>query len=514
MRIERTENTTRNAIWGILDKFAQMILPFITRTLILKLIGEQYLGLNGLFTSIIAVLNMADLGFGVAITYSMYKPIADNDTEALCALLNYYKKIYRVIGLAVLGIGLAMMPFLPKLIKDEIPSDINVYLLFSIYLANAVLSYWLFAYKKSLLSAYHRNDVTTKIALALLFCQYGLQILALAALNNYYTYVIVLPLITLASNILTSVATKKMFPEIVCRGKAHPEVTRKIKKQVSGAFIGKVCGQTRSSIDSMFISSFLGLTQVAIYSNYYYILSAIHNLLNVVTQSMVGGVGNSIVKEDLEKNYADFKKFTFLYSWISGWCACCMLCLYQPFMQLWVGDKLMLPVGTMVLFCVYIYVMSASDIKNVYYTARGLWWEGRWRAVMEVVANCVLHYFGAKYFGIFGILMATIMTMVLINFLYGSSILFKYYFTNVSIAKFFLQHLAYFCVVAAVSAITYVVCSLLPGAGFVYLFVKAIICLILPNVLFYLVYSRTQIFAEVKPLVGRVLSGVTKKIRK
>lgn len=514
MQIRRTENTTRNAIWGILDKFAQMVLPFITRTLILKLIGEKYLGLNGLFTSIITVLNMADLGFGVAITYSMYKPIADNDTEALCALLNYYKKIYRVIGFVVLGVGLALMPLLPKLIKDEIPNEINIYLLFSIYLANTVLSYWLFAYKKSLLSAYHRNDVTAKIAFALLFCQYGLQILALSVFRNYYTYVVVLPLITLTSNILTSVATKRMFPEIVCKGKADPETTGKIKKQVSGAFIGKICGQTRTSLDSMFISSFLGLTQVAIYSNYYYILSAIHNLLNVVTQSMVGGVGNSIVKESKQKNYVDFNRFSFLYSWISGWCACCMLCLYQPFMRLWVGDSLTLPFGTMVLFCVYMYTMSASDIKNVYYTAKGLWWEGRWRSLLEVVTNCVFHYFGAKYFGVAGILLATILSMVLVNFLYGSSILFKHYFSEESIARYYVRHLTYFCVVAVVSAATYTVCALLPGGGFATLLGKAVICLVLPNVLFYFAYFKTSSFADAKPFISRLLSGLIRKVRK
>lgn len=514
MSNSRIQNTTRNTFWGFLEKIILMVLPFITRTLILKFIGEKYLGLNGLFTSIISVLNLTDLGFSSAITYTMYKPIAENDNDTLCAILNYYKKIYRIIGSVVLIIGLVLMPFLPQLIKDEIPSNINIYVLFAIYLTNTVLSYLLFAYKKSLLHAYHRDDMITKIAVSLHLVQYGLQIFVLFAFDSYYMYVIVLPLITLLSNIATAIITKKMYPNVVCRGKIDPQLTRMIKKQVSGAFISKVCGVTRNSLDSMFISSFLGLTQVAIYSNYAYILNAVHNFMNVITNSMIGGVGNSVVKENLEKNYKDFTKFTFLYSWISGWFACCMLCLYQPFMYIWTGKELMLPFSTMTLFCIYLYVMSINDIRNVYFIARGLWWEGRWRYILETVANFILHFIGAKYFGLAGILLATILTMFLINFLYGTSILYKHYFTNAKMFKYLLRHLVYFGVTLIVCAVTYSVCSLLPSMGIINLLIKAVICTILPNLLFLLAYNKTQVFADIMPLFKNIFSSTIRKFHR
>jgi len=514
MSNDRTLNTTRNVKWGIGEKLVQMLLPFVTRTLMLKLIGEEYLGLNGLFTSIISVLNMADLGFGIAITYTMYKPIAENDNETLCAILNFYKKVYRIIGGVVLAVGVAFIPFLPFLIKSDIPSDVNIYILFSVYLVNTVLSYWLFAYKKSLLHAYHRDDINTKISLLLTVLQYGAQIFALAMFKSYYIYVIVLPLITFSSNLLTAVVTKKMYPLLFCRGKIASDMAKGIKKQVSGAFIGKVCGTTRNSLDSMFVSSFLGLKYVAIYGNYYYIMSAVHGMMNVATNSMVGGVGNSIVKDTPEKNYRDFTKFTFLYSWIAGWCSCCLLCLYQPFMYIWTGKELMLPFGTMLLFCIYLYVLSASDIKNVYYTAKGLWWEGRFRSVLEVVLNFLLNFIGAKYFGIFGIMLATIITMVSVNFLYGAKILFKNYFTNEKLSGFIIRHCFYLIVVASVSTVTYFVCSLLPNVGVGFLFAKAGICIVLPNILFLIAYCKTSMFSEVKPLISRVFSGFTRKIRR
>lgn len=511
MQIERTKNTARNMLWGLIEKLLQLVLPFVTRTLILKLIGEQYLGLNSLFTSIISVLNLADLGFGTAITFSMYKPIADNDEHKLCALLGYYKTIYRVIGGIVLGVGIAIMPFLKHLITGEVPNDINLYLLYSIYLLNTVLSYWLFAYKKSLIHAYHRDDVSTKISVSLLILQYGLQIGLLFLFDNYYLYILILPVITLFNNILTAIVAKKMFPSLICRGKVD-EITRKdIKRRVGGAFIGKFCGVTRNSLDSIFISSFFGLTLVAIYGNYYYILTAVHGLLTIVTVAMASGVGNSIAKESVEKNYQDFENFTFLYSWISGWFACCLLCLYQPFMQIWVGEDLMFSSSIMILFPIYLYVMAASDIKNVYYTACGLWWEGRWRAALEFGLNLILNYFGAKYLGVAGIMLATIITMIGVNFIYGTQILFKYYFSKQKLSKYLLKQLLYLAVTSLMAISTYFVCSLLPKSGILYFFLKGIICIILPNLFYFLVYFKTGIFRRAMALFKNLISIVIKK---
>lgn len=514
MQSRRTQNTTRNAVWGLIEKFIQMVLPFITRTLVLKLMGEQYLGLNSLFTSILSVLNMADLGFGLAITYSMYKPIADQDNEALSALLNYYKKIYRVVGTVILVAGLVLMPFIPNLINGSVPADINLYLLFSIYLVNTVLTYWLFAYKKSLLHAYHRDDVSTKIAILLLILQYGLQIFVLALFDNYYAYVIILPLITLLSNIISAVATNKMYPFVKCRGMVAKETKKRIKKQVSGAFVGRVSSAVRASVNNVFISAFLSLTHVAIYGNYYYILTAVHGILTVATNSMVGGVGNSIAKESVEKNYKDFKKFTFLYAWLSGWFACCMLCLYQPFMYIWTGEELMLPVGTMVLFCFYLYVMGASDIRNVYYSAKGLWWEGRIRALLDLIVTLALNFVGVKLFGIFGILLGTILSLVLVNFMYGGKILFDHYFKEQNLSEYFLQHLLYLTITVAVGFTTYLICGLFPDTGIVWLGVKAIICIIVPNGLFFVVYRKTKMFKEIVPLFKTIIIGATGKIKK
>lgn len=505
MKIERTKNTKRNTIWGTIEKIVLIVLPFATRSILLYLFGSQYLGLNGLFSSILQVLNMADLGIGTAIVFSMYKPIAEDNEEELCALLALYKKAFRIIGLIVLVAGLALVPFLSNFIEGDVPSDVNIYVVYLIYLFNTSISYFLFAYKKSLLHAYQRNDITTKVATALVIVQYGLQIGLLFVFSNYYLYLLVLPLITIISNIITAIITKKMFPSIEARGKVKKETFRKIKKEVGGLCISKICGVSRNSLDSIFISSFWGLEQVAIYGNYFYIMNAVHSFLTVFSTSVMAGVGNSLVCESAEKNHSDFKIMTFLFSWLGGWLACTLLCLYQPFMKLWVGDSFMFPFSTMSLFCIYLYSLSLSTVKSVYEAAAGLWWQNRKRALLELFANLFLNYFLGKVWGATGVILATIITMVLVNIIYGYQIVYKNLFSNKSLAKYYISLFLYSVVVLTVSALTYYLCSLIKIEGIACIFIRLGICAIIPNALFLLVYFRSSIFADSMPIVKRLL---------
>lgn len=513
MKIHRTKNTARNVLWGFLYKGLMILLPFVTRTAILKILGEQYLGLNGLFTSILAVLNMADLGFGTAVVYSMYKPIAEDDTDAICALLSFYKKAYRIIGCVVFFGGLLLLPFLKFMIKGDVPDAVNIYIIYLIYLFNTAASYWLFAYKSSLFSAHQRNDISSKVNSTVVLIQYLLQLCLLFVFKNYYFYLFVMPILTVVRNISIAVMAKKYYPLYSCRGKISANSRKEIRKQIGGLFLSKVCGTTRNSLDSIFISAYLGLREVAVYGNYFYILNCVHEMMSIISSSMLGGIGNSIAKETVQKNYTDFKKITFLYAWMSGWCTCCLLSLYQPFMRIWVGDKLLFPFPVMILFCIYFYFLTATDIRNIYIDACGCWWENRGRSILETLLNLSFNMILGYYFGVYGILTATLITVLFVNFPYGTVILFRSYFKKQNIKEFFLMHLFYFLVTAAVAAITYFICALLPADGLSVFVLKCIICIIVPNILFLLCYFKTSAFITAKPLVKSVLDSAVRKIR-
>lgn len=504
--MKRTANTIRNIVWGFGQQAVILLFPFAIRTIILRILGSEYLGLSSLFTSILGVLNMAELGFSSAVVFCMYEPIANGDDEKVCALLSYYRKIYVAIGVIILCIGSCIVPFLSYLIKSDLPADVNLYVLYFIYLLNTSVSYFMFAYKGSILVATHRSDLASKISITVNVCQYILQIIVLCVYKDYYLYIILMPIATIVSNWLNSKLSKKYYPQYYCRGEISQDDKAIIKTQVKGLMISKVCGTLRNSLDSIILSAFLGLITVAMYSNYYYIMSAVHGVLTIIGASMRAGVGNSIAKETKEKNYYDFKKFTFIYCWIASWCFSMLMCLYQPFMLLWTGDEsLLFPNSLLILFCVYFYSLCLSDMRNVYIDAIGLWWETRYRSIFECVANLILNIVLGYYWGAFGVVLATLITMITINLVYGTKILYDYYFKDEICEKYLLKLLCYFIVTCISTILPYYVCELIVGNSLLVLALKGILCTLITNTILFLFYFRQNDFKASKTYIQVLL---------
>lgn len=495
MIFNRTKNAKRNIFFGLVNKIVTIVLPFIVRTAMIQILGAEYLGLNSLFSSILQVLNLAELGFSEAIVYSMYKPIANNDVEKVCALLKYFKKIYSAIGFIVLAVGILLLPFLPHLINGSYPSNANLYILFSVYLINTVLTYWLFAYKTSLLQAFQRNDVVSKIDTLIKIIMNVIQLFVLFMFRNYYIYLIVMPLCTVGNNLITSYYVDKHFRQYTCRGNVDHDTKKTIKFNVVGLSISKVCATTRNSLDSIFVSAFLGLTITAIYNNYYYIMNAVTLLLSIVIQSLSSVVGNAIATETPEKNYDDMNKLNFIYMWISGWATTCLFCLYQPFMVAWVGKDYLFDMATVSMFCAYFYALKMGDVRTIYVQGAGLYWQQRYRALGESLANIVLNWVLGKLFGATGIVAATLISLFIFNFILSTQIIFKYYFKDISAREYYFNNIK-FAVVTMIGLIAaYMVCEKLPvGNIYLNLLMRFVISMIIPNVVWILLFHRTKYY--------------------
>ncbi len=501
MKLERTKNTKRNIIAGLVNKFVTLVFPFVVRTIIIRKLGSEYLGLNSLFSSILQVLNLSELGFASAVVYSMYKPIAEDDKEAVCALLNFYKKVYRIIGLAILISGLIVMPFLPHIISGSIPEGLNIYILYSFYLINTVSSYLFLAYKVSLLNAHQRQDVTSNTLTLTQGLMHIFQIIIILTTKNYYLYLVLLPIFTLLYNIINAVKVNQLYPEYVCRGKIHKRELDVIKKQVPGLMIDKLCVTSRNSFDSIFVSAFLGLKAAAIYGNYYYILNAVQVILQVMSNSILAGVGNSIVLESVDNNYKTMNRLNFIFMWLSGWCSICLICLYQPFMKIWVGAKYQFDFLTVLLLCAYFYALEMGVIRGVYFNAAGLWWQNKHITICEVIANIVLNYVLGKYWGVHGIISATLITLFVINFLWGSNIVFKYYFKNGGVIKYYISHLKYAVVTLGVGIITYNICVLVKLSDWITIIFRGAVCVAAPVILYLLIYYHTSDYQDTIPWI-------------
>ena len=506
MQINVVKNAKRNMFFGAINRVVVLLIPFIKRVIVLNVLGSQYLGLGSLFQSILSVLSLSELGFSSAVVYNMYKPAAEGDVTKMNALLNFYRRAYRIIGVVILGVGLCLIPFLPRLIKGTYPANINLTTFYLIYLVNTAISYFLFAYKSSLLVVHQRDDVRSSINTILSVGLTGSQIAVLLNTKNYYLFSLLMPLFTIINNLLIAWRTKVLYPQYKAEGELEAEDKAGIKKLVAGTFIHQACYVTRNSLDSICISAFLGLTLTAVYNNYYMILTGVTGFVDIFTAAFTGGIGNHVATRSVEENFQEMKKLDFVYLWIGGWCTICLLCLYQPFMEIWMGKNMMLPMSAVVLFCMYFYLLKLGKVRYLYTSANGLWWEQRHRALGETAMNLALNVILGKVLGVHGIIIATMISLFLCNYLWSVSITFRHYFGEDKIIEYY-RYQGFETVIMFVAAIsTYLICSMISTDNVFYnLILRAAICVIVPNLLYFMVFRKTEQFQYARGLIfGRL----------
>ena len=504
MQINVTKNAKRNMIIGFVNKIILLFLPFCLKTIINYYLGSEYLGLNSLFSSILTVLSLSELGFSSALVYNMYRPIAENDSKKICALLAVYRKAYKAIGVVILTFGLCVTPFLEKFVNGSYPENINVYLLFIVQLLNIVLSYFMFGYKQSLLAAYQREDIKSVINFITQFLLNISQIICIVLTRNYYFFVICMPIFTVINNLWIGYVTKKMFPEYEPNGKLDTATLSSIKRLVAGTFIQKACVVTRNSLDSICISAFLGLTMTAIYNNYFTLIGAITSLLAIISTSLTGGIGNHVAVKSIEDNFGELKKIDYLYMMISGWCTACLLCLYQPFMRIWMGSTLLLDMKAVVLLCLYFYLLKIGDMRTMYSTANGLWWKMKYRSILETIGNLGLNIILGRFFGVCGIIVATIISLTLCNIIWASEIVFKSYFGRQYLKQYYKYHVCFILKTVIVCVITYVLVQLVAIDNKILSFVlQGIVTFIVSAGLIYVLNCRSQEFKNAFSMIQR-----------
>lgn len=501
--MNRTQNATRNIVFGVALKLYQILLPFIMRTAMIYLMGVEYLGLNSLFTSVLQVLNLAELGAGSAMVYSMYKPIAENDKETICALLKLYKKYYFLIGLAIAIIGCLLTPTIPKLISGNIPGNLNIYVLYLLNLAATVMTYWLFAYKNSLLQAYQRSDIASKVTILTTSLQYLVQLLVLWLSHNYYFYIIVMLFTQAMANCMIAFFASHLYPDIVAKGSLSNEMVKSINCRIKDLFTAKLGTTIVNSADTIVISTFLGLTVLAMYQNYYFIMSSVMGILTVVFSSCLAGVGNSMVTESEEKNYNDFRVLTFLINWIVTICMSCFATVYQPFITIWVGKKYIFSEGIVALFCVYFYLVTMQQVNGMYKDAAGVWHQDRYRPLIAAMVNLFLNIVLVHFWGIYAILLSTIISYVFVSMPWMISNVFKYVFHR-EWGKFAREFIFYFLCSCLITFLCYKMCvvtKIMPL--WCQVFLNLIISCLLSNFLLFIFYKNNKYYNQMIDLVDK-----------
>ena len=434
MKLDFARNTKRNMLANALGCGVKIVFPFLNRTLFLWLMGPKYLGLNGLFVSVLGVLSLAEMGFGTAIVCSMYKPVADDDREILCAYLNFFRTVYRRIGAAIFAFGLCLLPFVGSLVRGDVPADVDLRVLYLVHLVNTSASYFLFAYRGAALGAHHRNDAVTNIRSATSVAQYVAVFLVLLLTRSYYLYVATTVAFTLVQNALLVVASRRLFPDLEPRGALAPELRRKVVSDVKSIVLHKVGGAISYSTDNIVVSAFLGLVAVAAYGNYFYVVTTVSGLAAVVHSSMTGGFGNKIHTESKEENFALFMRMCSLSAAVIIWCAAMMAALYQPFVVAWTkGDThLVRHALTPVLMILYFYVQQSRQLLLSFKSAAALWREDRMKPIVAGAANLALSVlfvlFLPEEYKLDGVIAATILTFAFIQAPWETHVVFTSFF--------------------------------------------------------------------------------------
>lgn len=501
MKIERTQNAKINIIFGTIYKVYQIVIPFVMRTLMIYQMGMEYAGLNNLFTSIFQVLNLAELGIGAALTYSMYKPIAEDNDKQICVLLKLYKKCFFIIGCVVTVLGIICVPFLNILVKGAIPGDLNLLVLYLMYLVNTVLSYWMFSYKKSLLYAHQRNDIISKVMLVTSTIQFTLQAYVLIFLKNYYLYLLSSILAQILQNIICAILTDRIYPSYRPEGELEFEIINDIKKKVQGLITNKIGGTILRSADSIVISSFLGLSILAVYQNYYFILTAIISIFGIIFESCIAGVGNSLIVETPKKNYEDLKTVTYLVGWLICISCTCFTVLYQPFMIMWVGKKYLMEFPLVVCMIIYFFLYEIDQLVGLYKDAAGIWYSDRYRTIISALSNLVMNIFLVHYIGLYGVLISTILALLIIDLPWLLHNVFKTLFVNQSLKKYVIELIKLALYSTISSFISYILCRNINFKGVIGLAVRLIIAVVISCGIFIIAEFKSEQFKKSKKIL-------------
>ena len=462
-------------IWGTMYRSLRMFFPLVLRGFIIREVGAHYVGLEGVFGAILSILNLTELGFGTAVVFMMYKPAAENDIPTMRILLGVMRKFYIIIGSVILAIGCLCIPILNILVRNDTGANMNIYLLYIMYLFQTVGSYFSFAYRSSLLTAYQRQDVIFKILFFTSLVEYSLKIVILIITKNYYLYILVFALMIIPQNICYYIYSKKMYPDIYPEGKPTAEMISTIKTKIT-ALIGHRLGATvMFSIDSIIISSFIGLSILVKYDNYNVIMNSIITLLGVILTSLVASVGNKLVLDSVQETYGLFKRISFLWIAIVGWCTACFLSLYQPFISLWVGEEYCFDEGIVICICLYFFVWQFRKMGFTMKDAAGLWEPDKLKPYIGMVLNLIFSILFVKVTGsVYGVLIPTMVIILTVYFPWETYALMKHLFIGKT--KDYLLFMGR-CVASALVGlfVTYFIMKIVPDRGVVAIAMRLVI---------------------------------------
>lgn len=503
----RTKNVTVNSMVSLLCQVLNLLLNFLTRTIFIKILGAEYLGVNGLFSNILTILSFAELGIGNAIVFNLYKPLAQDDKPQISSLMLLYKQVYTAIGLLVLGAGLLVTPFLGVIIKTKPNIPENISLLYILFLLNTVVSYF-FVYKKNIIIADQKNYITLIVTQATTIARVILQTSFLLLTHNFIVYLTIQIGCTLAENFVCSALADKMYPYLKNSNPVplSKSETKSIFADVKALAIYKFGSVILNGTDNILISMLLSVRDVGLASNYTLLMNSANSILGKLIDAFTASVGNLNTESNAEKQYNVFKKIMFISSWIYGFAAVGIYLVSKDFIITWIGEKYLLSSIVVFSICFDFYVKGVQAAPYMYRTTLGLFIQGKWAAVIAAVVNLILSVILCKAIGLGGIFIATPISRLISTGIIDPYLIYKRTFKR-NVLEYFEMFIGYCVIFIVIAVISNFAINCVSIAGWLGVILKAGIVTVIFNGLMISVFFRTKIFKEllqsVKQLVSR-----------
>ena len=506
----RTRSTVRNGIFALFVSTASILIGLIAQRVFIYALGTEYLGINGLFSSIISMLALVELGLGSAIYYHLYKPVAKNDTGKVRSIIDFYKKGYRLIALAVFALGLLFLPFLSAIVGNVNISE-SIYVIYLLFLFDVVASY-LLTYKRAVLYVDQNSHIISSVHLAYLLVLNALQIAILILTGNFYLYLIIKIVMRLAENVVLTMISNKKYPYLKGATTAKLDAVTKadIYKKVRGLSYHKVSSYIVLGTDNIIISLFLGVAVVGLYSNYLLVTTAILMLMGQAFTAITASVGNLLVDNNTAKSYGVYKKIRFINFWLACFATTSILVIMNSFITLWIGSQYLLPIGVLVAICLNLYLTMIRSSMGSFKEAGGIFHEDRFVPVVESIANLVFSIVFLKLFGLAGVFLGTACSTLILHLYSYPKFVNKPLF-KASNADYYIDFAFKLAVILMISTATFVVSRAVPISSTVYQFIfNVVLCLILPNALLYLVFRNYDELKYYRELAYKSLKSIKK----
>ena len=500
----RTFNSARNAAVGVLYLGIKTVLDFVLRTVFIHTLSSSYLGVNGLFSNILMILNLAELGVGNAIIYNLYKPVAQNDISKIRSLMLLYKKCYHIIGIFIFVAGLCIMPFLNSFITYDAETIKHIEIIYFLYLINTASSYFM-VYKTTLITVHEKVYITNIIRMVMEVIMVLLQVITLLLFKNFYLYLVILIGNTILVNFINSVYAKKLYPEELELKGAKPiqsNERKSIFKDVYALMMYKIGGVVSNATDNIIISSFIGLSTVGLYSNYSLIVNAMNKILTNIFNGIVASLGNLNVSSDKERSLSIYYQINFFTFYLYGAFSVVFFCIVQNFIVFWIGEEFLLSTATLIAITLNFYIYGVNNVSIMYRNTLGLFIIGKYRPLIGAAINIVLSIILAQKVGISGVLFATAISNLLTTLWFDPRMILKHGFNKKPWLYYFKQ-ITYILVIILTVVISCYINRFINMVPVISLIVKAVVSGAVFTVISILAFWRTKDF---KNLINTILS--------